>query len=134
MLVVNKQFKDFCSERPRLDAALQTEFGTVFRVLLTFFCVSMCWVLFQPEFAKSLAWYQQLFHFHVGQPLPLSSRSLWYTVEFVVACHLLVRFGVWQWIHARFPAPILGIGYAMCLCVAMLLAPDSGTTFIYFQF
>ncbi len=134
MLVLNKQFKDFCSERPRLDAALQTGVGTVFRVLLTFFCVSMCWVLFQPEFGKALALYQQLFHIRIGQPLPLSSRSLWYTVEFVIICHLLVRSGAWQWIYARFPAPILGIGYALCLCVAMLLAPDSGTNFIYFQF
>jgi alginate O-acetyltransferase complex protein AlgI len=29
---------------------------------------------------------------------------------------------------------VLGMGYAVCLCAAMLLAPDTGTTFIYFQF
>jgi hypothetical protein len=29
---------------------------------------------------------------------------------------------------------VLGTGYALCLCAALVLAPDSGTTFIYFQF
>jgi hypothetical protein len=45
-----------------------------------------------------------------------------------------VRFGAWHWLHERLPAPVLGAGYAVCLCTAMLLAPDGGTTFIYFQF
>src|SRR5262249_37768150 len=49
MLVIHKQFKDFATARPRLDAALQTTGGTICRVLLTFFCVAMCWVLFQPN-------------------------------------------------------------------------------------
>ncbi len=94
----------------------------------------MCWVLFQPEFAKALAMYKQLFAIHAGSPLPLSNRSLWYTVAFVAVCHLLVRSGAWQWLYPRLPAPVLGVGYAVCLCAAMLLAPDTGTTFIYFQF
>jgi alginate O-acetyltransferase complex protein AlgI len=134
MLVANKQFKDYCSSRPRLDEGLQSGIGTVSRVLFTFFCVSMCWVLFQPEFGKSLAMYQQLFHLRIGQPLPLSNRSLWYTVAFVLICHLLVRSGLWRQIYDRLPAPIVGFGYAICLCTAMLLAPDTNTSFIYFQF
>lgn len=134
LLVIHKQFREYCKERPRLDAALQTGVGTAFRVLLTFFCVSLCWVLFQPEFGKALAMYQQLFQFRVGQHLPLSNRSLWYTIEFVIVCHLLVWSGAWQWLYARFPAPVLGIGYAICLSTAMVLAPDSSTPFIYFQF
>jgi alginate O-acetyltransferase complex protein AlgI len=134
LLVLNKQFQDFCAVRPRFDAALRTPLGTVFRVLLTFFCVSMCWVLFQPEFGKALEMFQQLFHIRVGNPLPLSNRSLWYTVGFVAMCHMLVRSGLWRWAYDRFPAPVLGLGYAVCLCLAMLLAPDSGTKFIYFQF
>ena len=134
MLVIHRQFKDFCEARPRLDAALQTWFGTGLRILFTFFCVSMCWVLFQPDFMKALAMFERLFAFHVGNPLPLSNRSLWYTVGFVAFCHLLVRFGAWDWLRERLPSPVLGFGYAVCLCAAMLLAPDQGTTFIYFQF
>ncbi len=134
MLVIHKQFQGFCAVRPRLDAALQTTVGTGFRILFTFTCVSLCWVLFQPELSKALAMYQQLFNISSGNPLPLSNRSLWYTAIFVLVCHLLVRSGAWERIYRSLPAPILGVGYAVCLCVAMLLAPDAGTTFIYFQF
>jgi alginate O-acetyltransferase complex protein AlgI len=134
MLVVNKQFRDYCEDHPRLDAAMQTGLGTALRIFITLFCVSMCWVLFQPDFAKALAMYKQLFALQGGLPLPLSNRSLWYTVGFVACCHLLVRSGVWPWLYERLPAPVLGMGYAVCLCAAMLLAPDTGTTFIYFQF
>jgi alginate O-acetyltransferase complex protein AlgI len=134
LLVGHKLFAQVCEARPRLDEALQSAAGTVLRVAVTFFCVSMCWVLFQPDLAKAVSLYQQLFQIHGGQPLPLSNRSLWYTVEFVIACHLLVRFGVWKWLSVRLPAPVVGFGYAVCLCMAMLLAPDTSTTFIYFQF
>ena len=81
-----------------------------------------------------MAMFQKLFWIEGGSPLPLNNRSLWYTAAFVLGCHLLVSRGWWQKIHAATPAPLLGFGYAVCLCVAMLLAPDSGTTFIYFTF
>jgi hypothetical protein len=94
----------------------------------------MCWVLFQPELAKSLVMFQKMFSIDGGLPLPLSNRSLWYTVLFVACCHLWVSRGWWQRLHAALPPWLLGFGYAVCLCVAMLLAPDNGTTFIYFTF
>jgi alginate O-acetyltransferase complex protein AlgI len=146
MLVGHKQFKDYAAVRPRLDAALRTPFGTALRVLVTFACVSLCWVLFQPNeppslahpdgrsgLAKAAAMYEKLFSLQMGAPLPLHNRSLWYTVAFVLVCHLLVTRGVWQRVYARLPAPVLGVGYAVCLCLAMVLAPD-GANFIYFQF
>jgi D-alanyl-lipoteichoic acid acyltransferase DltB (MBOAT superfamily) len=134
LLVTHKQFADFAKARPRLDALLQTTIGTGFRVLLTFFCVAMCWVLFQPDLSKSLAMYERMFVAHAGQPPLLHNRSLWYTALFVLACHVLVTRGWWQQVHAALPAPVLGLGYAVCVCLAMLLAPASSTTFIYFQF
>src|SRR5207248_10235487 len=133
MLVIHKQFKDFCEPRPRLTAFLETTFGTGLRVLVTFVCVSLCWVLFQPEVGKAAAMFEKLFSVQMGAPLPLHNRSLWYTVAFVLVCHLLVTRGVWQRVYARLPAPVLGVGYAVCLCLAMVLAPD-GANFIYFQF
>ena len=120
--------------RPRLEAALNTTLGTGFRILVTFFCVSMLWVLFQPDLHKSLAMYEKLFHITMGAPLPLHNRSLWYTAGFVLICHLLVTYGLWQWTYRRLPAPVLGVGYAVCLCLAMVLAPDAGSNFIYFTF
>jgi alginate O-acetyltransferase complex protein AlgI len=134
MLVIHKQFQGYCADRPRLEAFLHTRVGTAGRVFLTFFCVCLCWVLFQPELDKALALYRQLFHIRSGSPLPLNNKSLWITAAFVFFCHLLVRSGLWERIYARLPAPVLGTGYAVCLCTAMLLAPDAGTTFIYFQF
>src|SRR5206468_3472627 len=113
---------------------LQTTLGTGFRIVFTFFCVCMCWVLFQPSIAKSMAMFEKLFSIQMGLALPLHNRSLWYTAGFVLVCHLLVSRGVWQWVYARLPAPVLGVGYAVCVCAAMVLAPDSGSGFIYFQF
>jgi D-alanyl-lipoteichoic acid acyltransferase DltB (MBOAT superfamily) len=149
LLVIHKQFKDWVTDRPRLDAVLQTQFGTALRVLVTFLCVSLCWVLFQPNtppkvdpkhwengisgLEKALVMYERLFSVQMGQPLPLHNRSLWYTVAFVLVCHLLVTRGIWQRVHARLPAPVLGFGYALCLCLALVLTPD-GSSFIYFDF
>jgi alginate O-acetyltransferase complex protein AlgI len=148
LLIIHRQFKELSGSRPRLDAALQTTLGTGFRVLLTFFAVSLCWVLFQPNLApnplkpelilngfdRALAMYGKMFNISMGLALPLHNRSLWYTAGFVLMCHMLVRSGVWQWVYQRLPAPVLGMGYAVCLCLAMLLAPDSGSSFIYFNF
>ena len=134
LLVGHKQFKDYCEDKPRLTAFLDTAFGTGLRILFTFFCVSLCWVLFQPDLGKAVAVFEKLFHLQRGLGLPLSNRSLWYTVGFLFACQALVRSGLWAKVYPRLPAPVLGVGYALCLCVALVLAPDNGTTFIYFQF
>jgi alginate O-acetyltransferase complex protein AlgI len=41
---------------------------------------------------------------------------------------------LWKKLAVRLPAPMLGFGYAVVLTLAMVLAPDSGKAFIYFQF
>ncbi|QJW95359.1 MBOAT family O-acyltransferase [Frigoriglobus tundricola] len=134
MLVAHRQFRDYCEGKPRLTAFLETAFGTGLRIVLTFVCVSLCWVLFQPELSKALAIYAKLFQFQRGVGLPLNNSILWYLVGFLFACQWLVRSGVWAKVYPRLPAPVLGTGYAVCLCAALVLAPDNGTTFIYFQF
>ena len=35
---------------------------------------------------------------------------------------------------ARLPAPVQGLGYAAAVVLALVLAPDAGKAFIYFQF
>ncbi len=135
LLVLHKHFRDWARERPRLDGALRSPAGTVLRVFLTFAAVSLCWVLFQPSIGKALALYARLFSFADGVKfLPLHHRSLWYTAAFVLICHLIVSRGLWQRAYARVPAPVLGVGYAACLCAALVLAPDGGGSFIYFDF
>jgi alginate O-acetyltransferase complex protein AlgI len=134
LLVAHKRFQDYCEDKPRLRALLETHLGTGLRIFVTFFCVSMCWVLFQPELGKALAVFEKLFCIQKGMQLPLSNRSLWYTVIFLFGCQVLVRSGLWERVYRNLPAPVLGTGYAVCLCAALVLAPDSGSTFIYFQF
>jgi D-alanyl-lipoteichoic acid acyltransferase DltB (MBOAT superfamily) len=135
MLVVHKQFAGFAKARPGLDAVLQSTPGTALRVLFTFFCVSVCWVFFRPELHQSWVMLERMFVIHTsGMTLPLHNRSLWYTVLFVLACHLLVAKGVWQWAWARTPPAVAGFGYAVALTAAMVLAPEQGQSFIYFTF
>src|SRR5207245_685211 len=88
MLVIHKQFKDYAETRPRLEAALNTTLGTGFRIFFTFLCVSLCWVLFQPNlppdpakpdlilngFDRALAMFERLFSVGQGLPLPLHNR------------------------------------------------------------
>jgi hypothetical protein len=64
-------------------------------------------------------------------------------VNFVtVAClFAVVVLGYWLAYRERWrklmeatPATALGIGYAMAVCAALILTPEAGKTFIYFQF
>lgn len=135
MLIAHKQFKDWVKPRPRLDAALQSPAGTVLRILVTFFCVMVCWVFFRPDLQGALTMLERMFVIHTdGVGLPLHNRSLWYTVLFVLACHVVVAKGLWQWVWDRLPSPAVGFGYAVCLTAAMILAPEQGQSFIYFTF
>lgn len=149
LLVIHRHFREWASQRPQLDAFLQSLPGTMLRILLTFVAVAICWVFFQPNFVYDPAhpdrilngleragvMLERMFWLHQGGlSLPLHNRSLWYTFGFVLFCHILVATGLWQRIHARLPAPVLGFGYAVCLCVTLVLAPDGGENFIYFVF
>lgn len=134
LLVIHRCFREVTEGYAAWNALLQSPGGTLVRISLTFLTVSLCWVLFQPEWSRAWAMYQQLFTLHSGAGLPLHNRSLWYTALFVLVCHLLVTTGVWSRIYERLPAGVLGAGYAVCACLAMLLAPGQGSTFIYFQF
>jgi len=69
-----------------------------------------------------------------GFGAPLHNRSLWYTVVVVVICHALAQRGLWKKLAVRLPAPVMGFGYAVILALSLVLAPDSGKAFIYFQF
>jgi D-alanyl-lipoteichoic acid acyltransferase DltB (MBOAT superfamily) len=134
LLVGHRRFRAWCDGRPRLAALLDTPVGTAGRVLLTYLAVSLCWVFFRPEWDGAVAMLRQMFGAYDGLGLPLHNRSLWYTVLFVLGCHLFVAGGYWQRLWPRVPAAMMGVGYAVCLTAAMVLAPAAGKTFIYFTF
>jgi len=108
--------------------------GTVLRTLVTFSTVGFAWIFFRPDIGGAWAVLERMFVHGAGKPLDLNNRSLWYTVLFVLACHVLVKRGLWQKLWAKAPPITVGFGYAACLSCAMLLAPATGKTFIYFTF
>jgi alginate O-acetyltransferase complex protein AlgI len=134
-LIIHRYFKAFCETRPRLELALQTPLGMVFRMALTFASVCFGWIFFRAQsFTDASTILNRLIvPFHDALGAPLHNRSLWYLVGFVVICHAIGRSGVWKKWSPRVPAPVLGFGYATCLTLALVLAV-SGKTFIYFQF
>jgi alginate O-acetyltransferase complex protein AlgI len=134
LLVGHRQFRAEVAMRPRLSSMLDSWVGTIVRVMLTYVSVSLCWVMFQPDWSKALAMYQRMFGLYTGQTFPLHNRSLWYTVLFVIGCHLILARGYWQIFWERAPAMVIGAGYAVCLTAAMVLAPATGKSFIYFTF
>ncbi len=133
-LVVHRQFRAFCEPRPRLTTLLETHLGSLARWFTTFLCISMAWIFFRPDLAGAFEVFERMFQLHHGQGLLLNNRSLWYTVLFVFGCQWLVSKGIAQAVWVRTPPPIIGMGYAACLSVAMILTPQQGKTFIYFTF
>jgi alginate O-acetyltransferase complex protein AlgI len=135
LLVAHRAFQQFCKARPRLDRLLLSHPGTVVRVALTFAAVCACWVFFRAtNFATALEVLGRLGVPRDGLPSPLHKRALGYTLAAVAVCHLLARSGWWRRAAVRLPGPALGVGYGMALTLALLLAPDAGKAFIYFQF
>jgi alginate O-acetyltransferase complex protein AlgI len=162
LLIGHRSFRAFCKERPLLDRLLQTIPGQALCTLLTFLGVCIGWVFFCAagiQQAKELSAAEAARQ--TGQPVqavsynglsvaatmigkmavpqaglgpPLHNRSLWYTVAVVALCHVLVARGLWKRMAVRLPAPVLGCGYAVVLTLALVLAPPTSQTFIYFQF
>jgi alginate O-acetyltransferase complex protein AlgI len=134
-LVVHRYWAAFSAARPKLDAVFRSIPGSAVRMLATFLCVALTWVFFRAKtFALAGQMFRHLFIPHAGLTSPLHNRSLWATVLLLVICHLLGQSGVWKRWSVRIPAPVLGFGYAMAMTVALVLAPDSGKAFIYFNF
>jgi len=161
-LVVHRGFQAFCKRQPWLDWTLQTPPGIACRMMLTFTCVCVGWIFFvtgsleaearlkaeaanaeagvrtaavsYSAYQASATVLQRMVVPHGGLTSPLHNRSLWYTVAVMALCHLLAQRGLWKKLAVRLPAPMLGFGYAVVLTLAMVLAPDSGKAFIYFQF
>jgi alginate O-acetyltransferase complex protein AlgI len=135
LLIGHRMFQGFCKVRPWLDRVLQSIPGTAARIATTFLCVSLCWVFFRAQtFGAAAEFLRRLFVLHGGESSPLHNRSLWYTVAVVAICHLVAQRNFWDRVSVRLPAPVLGFGYAVVLTLALVLAPDSGKAFIYFQF
>jgi alginate O-acetyltransferase complex protein AlgI len=135
LLIGHRAFRDFCQPRPRLEAALRGVPGTALRWSATFLCIALCWVFFRATtFGTALEMLRRLVVPHGGLAPPLPALSLWYTMALFAVCCALAHSGLWKGLSARLPAPLLGLGYAAALSLALLLAPGASKSFIYFQF
>jgi alginate O-acetyltransferase complex protein AlgI len=135
LLIAHRSFRQWCGSRQALAEMLSTLPGTAARIALTFTTVSLAWVFFRATtFAAAAAMFQRLFTAQQGMGPPLAKVSLIVLSLVVLTAHALALSGCWRKIAPRLPAPILGVSYATVLTLALLLAPDSGKAFIYFQF
>ncbi|HEY2154933.1 MAG TPA: MBOAT family O-acyltransferase [Isosphaeraceae bacterium] len=140
LLVVHRGFRAFAASRPMLDRLLKTAGGTALRVGLTFLAVAVLWVVFRSSsfdgssFDDAATILRRLFVPTGGLPTPLPTGAFWVLLIVVAAAHALGSRPGWRVISTRLPAPALGLGYAAALTLALLLAPDAGSAFIYFQF
>jgi alginate O-acetyltransferase complex protein AlgI len=134
-LIVHRAFHRLCKRYYRLDRVLQSLLGTGLRILLTASCICLGWIFFRATtFGAAATVLHKLLVPEPGLPAPLNERSVWYTVAIVGICHALAHYGIWNKLAARSPAALLGFAYALVLTLALLLAPDTGKAFIYFQF
>jgi alginate O-acetyltransferase complex protein AlgI len=135
LLIGHRVFRDFCEARPILSRAFQTAPGTVLRVATTFLCVCLGWVFFRaPSLEAAGLMLQRMAVPHAGQGMPLRLAGLLLTVAVIALCHGLAWRDTWKRLLLRLPGPLVGVGYAAVLAVALLLAPDAGKAFIYFLF
>jgi alginate O-acetyltransferase complex protein AlgI len=135
LLIGHRAFQRFIVSWPKLDAALRSVAGTASRVALTFAVVSAGWVLFRAStLAVAGTIFERMLVPSAGKTSPLQGLSLWVLLLVLALAHAAAATGVWKRLSWRLPAPALGMAYALVLNLALLLAPDAGKTFIYFQF
>jgi alginate O-acetyltransferase complex protein AlgI len=135
LLIGHRQFQDICKRRPRLDGWLQTATGTGLRVTATFLAVCACWVFFRATtfgIAATMLWRMVVPHSGLGSGQ--QNITLVLSAILLLCVQAATRRNGWLPVLARMPAPVLGISYAAVLTLALLLAPNGGKAFIYFQF
>jgi alginate O-acetyltransferase complex protein AlgI len=134
MLIVHRAFREFAEARPTLKWALETKVGTIARVLVTLFFVTLSMVFAQPSLEAALTVMKKLFMPVGGTGLPMDQNRLWWTVYLMIFAHIIGIFGIWHWVWKRLPGPVLGAGCALIFVAAQVLSPDTTKAFVYFQF
>jgi alginate O-acetyltransferase complex protein AlgI len=135
LLIGHRIARECLHSRPVLDRIVSSFAGRVVCIGLTFFCVCFTWVLFR---ATSMATIGTIL---TRMVVPSAGLRDPYHAAFVLYVYLGLGISYWlaqqQWFKrniARLPAPAVGFGYAFVLMLALLLAPQDGKAFIYFQF
>lgn len=135
LLIGHRLFRDLCDGKPELKESFLGPLGTLARIGLTFLTVCIGWVIFRATtFDLAAAMLHRMFWVHGGAGTPAPEPSFWITLLVVAMCHALAVRGLVKPVINKLPAPVLGLGYATILMVALMLAPAAGKPFVYFQF
>lgn len=134
-LIVHRVAQAFFVSRPQFQSWLESIAGTAARMALTFAVVCAGWVLFRAtSLAVAGTIFERMLIPSAGKTSPLQGFSLWVLLGVMAVAHTIGALGLWKRWSMRMPAPALGMAYALVINLALLLAPDAGKTFIYFQF
>jgi alginate O-acetyltransferase complex protein AlgI len=104
-------------------------------VVLTFMGVTLAWVVFRASSTgQAFQILRYLFSVRSGAEPALAVSVFWFAVMMLAIGHLFTAKGWWRRLAPRLPPVALGWGYATVLTMTLILAPEPGKTFIYFQF
>jgi alginate O-acetyltransferase complex protein AlgI len=134
LLIVHRVIRAGSAAWPLLQRLLASAPGRTACVALTFltWCLTLM-LLRAPSFAVVVGMARGLVVSGAGGAPGRYTAVLF---AYVVVClgHGLGCWPRFRELTARLPSPLLGSGYCLMLLASLLLAPQSGAAFIYFQF
>jgi alginate O-acetyltransferase complex protein AlgI len=134
-LTLHRLFREWCSQRPRLVWALESAPGTALRIAGTFATFVYMLVIFRAaSLGLGVTMVERMARPSTGLSAPQHPSGLAYTALLVAVCHILGWRDNWKKLLGFLPGPVMGVGYAAVLSLALLLAPVVSKAFVYFQF
>jgi alginate O-acetyltransferase complex protein AlgI len=134
-LVLHRQVRAWCRARPSVDAVLLSGPGTALRISTFLLTFMLTLVVFRTASLSAAGqMFAGMFVPQGGQSLPLKPISLYVLATLVLVGHGISARPWWPRLLNGVASPIRGLGYAAAITGALMLAPDAGQAFIYFQF
>jgi len=134
ILVLHRRFRRATVSFPRLGRFLESRAGNALCVAATFATFGLSTVIFRnPTLAQGMTMLERMFVMSSGRGNPMNDRVLWYTVILVAVCQTVAAWNLHKRID-RLPAPVQGFAYAAGFTLALMLHPELGMNFVYFQF
>ena len=135
ILLGHRAFRSYCGQRPNLRTVLESAPGTAFRVALTVLAFCCTLVVFRADTVSTgFSMLRSMALPRGGLPMPLPLGSLWCAALIVAISHVIGGSDCWKRVALKLPAPLIGVGQALTLSLALMFAMGGGKTFIYFQF
>jgi alginate O-acetyltransferase complex protein AlgI len=135
-LGLHRSFRAYAERRPWLHDPLQTQAGTVLRIMGTFVAFACSLVVFRaPTLHAGTVMLKSMFTGHVAlaaSPFNLVTLSCLFAI--VAIGYWFAYRERWRKAFATLPAPAIGAGYTVAMMLALALTPGTEKTFIYFQF